>query len=571
MVQILIAWIYITAISWAWGYLLMKLFKVVLKQTEPFLPIFSITCFAGLSLLAVIAGFLSLVIPLGGIIVQLIILAPVIIVALSDKTMPAIFYLQLQSFFVWRSKSVCCFFLLFLLMVLVLNTWIITHPDTLGYHLQTTLWIEDYKAVPGIVHLHTRYGYQGLWFVLCGMFSFKFTHTSSATFINSTVVFWYLFFIAKEIDKLYINSTPKKIARGMLYLLLLAVNFWDFGQIRLTASSLSPDFIAALYIWLIFYLVFHPIDAKDNKSSFLLIFFLSTVAIGIKLSSIAACFFILYASIKLYFFAGKRIVNYLVILMIISIAPFLLRNMIASGYLLFPSPFPDIGNFDWKLSKQLTQLEKDYITAYARIGPVSGKKQIELVSKMKLKDWLPVWWHNRSYAEKFYLSSLIAVLLVNIALASLIVKSIGREKTFICFFVTAVALSIWFVNAPDPRFVFGFLIPLQGICFNFLAERYISSYKLQKGMLQKSIVLFCLVIAGYTVYRCIHYFKPENLLSPSGVLKTAYMQVNCNGIRINIPLTESGCGDLTVPCSENNCSDFTLRGKNLNTGFKAVK
>jgi hypothetical protein len=47
-----------------------------------------------------------------------------------------------------------------LLLILVMSTWTIVHPDTLGYHAQTIQWIEKYKAIPGLVHLHVRFGYQ---------------------------------------------------------------------------------------------------------------------------------------------------------------------------------------------------------------------------------------------------------------------------------------------------------------------------------------------------------------------------------------------------------------------------
>ena len=143
--------------------------------------------------------FFIIVLPLGNWTIQIIILLPAII---------SLFVKPVTSIFIDYKKTVINFhpviiflFVCCLLMLLVMSSWTITHPHTLTYHAQTIQWIEKYKVVPGLAHLHVRFGYQGLWFVCCAIFSYKFIGIEGLTFINSTVLIWYFLFIAQKINE----------------------------------------------------------------------------------------------------------------------------------------------------------------------------------------------------------------------------------------------------------------------------------------------------------------------------------------------------------------------------------
>src|SRR5688572_10303892 len=185
MLITLLAWIYITFLSWTWGILFLKIINGTTKTHFPY-PHFSIICITGLSAVTVISGLLSLVIPLGNWWVQLFFMIPFVYLYFSKE--PSNFFLSLKKEF--SSLRVLSVILLSvcLLLTLVMSSWTIVHPDTLGYHAQTIQWIEKYKAVPGIVHLHVRLGYQGLWFVDNALFGLSFTGTKGITFLNSTVL-----------------------------------------------------------------------------------------------------------------------------------------------------------------------------------------------------------------------------------------------------------------------------------------------------------------------------------------------------------------------------------------------
>src|SRR4030095_1904358 len=114
--------------------------------------------------------------------------------------------------------------LAFFLLIFVMSSLTIVHPYTFGYHAQTIQWIEKYKAIPGLVHLHVRFGYQGLWFVDCALFSFSFTGEQGITFLNSTVLLWFFIFIINRINFNF-SKTGNKIY-GLLWIVFLLLSMW---------------------------------------------------------------------------------------------------------------------------------------------------------------------------------------------------------------------------------------------------------------------------------------------------------------------------------------------------------
>src|SRR4030095_16006318 len=250
MLTTLLAWIYISFLSWMWGILFLQFVKKI-TGSELQLPHFSLICVSGLSVITVIAGILSLFIPLDGWWVQFLFILPCLSLFFK-KDSPA-FFSSLKKEFQILNLLPAILFSTCLLLILVMSTWTIVHPDTLGYHAQTIQWIEKYKAIPGLVHLHVRFGYQGLWFVDAALFGFSFTAIQGITFLNSTVLSWFFIFLINRTDQSFFKDGKKLY--GLLWISSLSISMWSYTQVRLTATSASPDFIATLFILAIIYLL----------------------------------------------------------------------------------------------------------------------------------------------------------------------------------------------------------------------------------------------------------------------------------------------------------------------------
>lgn len=562
MLTTLLAWIYITLLCWMWGNLFFLSVKKII-QADLQVPHLSIICITGLATITVIAGILSLFIPLGGWWVQLLFIAPCLILFLRKDSQR--FVADVKKEFQPFHPLSAIFLSACLLLILVMSTWTVIHPDTLGYHAQTMQWIEKYKVVPGLVHLHFRFGLQGLWFVDCALFNFSFTGKGGITFLNSTVLLWFFIFITNRINFSFFKE-GKKIY-GLLWMALLVLSVWSYTQVRLTATSASADFIATIFIWTILYLLLEKLDAskKTNTNEWFLVAFLGVVAVTIKLS--AAPLLLITGTATIIFLKRRKIKLLFALLIIsaISLFPFIARNIITSGYIVFPLTAIDVVNVDWKYSQQLTTNEKKYITAYAKNPGIMTPDEIDAVVKSSLREWIPGWWQNRSMADKVILILLMVCLFV----ALLSIRKIIRSGSIaVLIFITLLAAIIfWFVNAPDPRFGFGQIIGfIAAVAYLVFLNKHLS---FNKSVLLVIVIFASAVISTYTVYRFMNFFQRSQLLSPLGIEKIEFSSFHCNGLKFNKPAGNHDFGNTPVPCTDLNCEDFISRGSNIKDGFRA--
>ena len=556
MLTTLLAWIYISFLSWMWGILFLQTIKRITKSDWQF-PHFSIVCITGLSAITILAGILSLVIPLGHWWVQFFFIVPCL--ALFFKKNKPYFFTSLKKEF--SNLHPLSFILLAgcLLLILVMSTWTIVHPDTLGYHAQTIQWIEKFKAVPGLVHLHVRFGYQGLWFVDCALFGFSFTGKEGITFLNSTVLLWFFLFIINRINFNFFKDGNK--THGLLWAGLMLLCMWSYTQVRLTATSASPDFIATLFVLAIAY----SLIQKTSFDNWLLSAFLSIAATTIKLS-VAPILLIVLAACIIFIKTGKvRLLVSLLVIAAIAFFPFIARNLITSGYTVFPSTALDIANPDWKYSTELTVNEKNYIKAYAKKPGVATKEEIDAMNTMSTAEWLPGWWQHRSMADK----TILILLIICFFTALLVVKKIIQQG-FVPIFVIITMLAgiiFWFINAPDPRFGFGSILGFIAVIgYLCLKEKEIHP---GKNLLAALLLAAIAVVLTYTGYRFINFFSKDQLLTPLGIEQFEYKTFDCDGIKFHTPVDGKYFGITPIPCTDLECGKFSPRGKVTSDGFSA--
>lgn len=556
MLTTLLAWIYVTLLCWMWGMLFFLSVKKIIKA-DLHVPHLSFICITGLATITIIAGILSLFIPLGNWWVQLLFIAPCIILFLRRDSR-YFFNAPKKEFLNVHLLSAILLFACFLLL-LVMSTWTIIHPDTLGYHAQTIQWIEKYKAVPGLVHLHFRFGLQGLWFVDCALFGFSFFGKEGLTFLNSTVLVWFFIFIINRINYNFFREGKKLF--GLLWIALLFLTMWSYTQVRLTATSASPDFIATLFVFTILYLLFQQTGIDD----WLLPVFLSIIAVTIKLSATPVLLTAIPAAIIFLKSRKIKLLMALAIISTVSFFPFIARNIISSGYVVFPSTAIDLANVDWKYNQELTIREKNYITAYAKRPGVETKDEIDSAAKMTPSEWMPGWWSHRSIADK-----IILCLFVLSFLAALFSLTKILRSGFVAIFILLTMLTgiiFWFVNAPDPRFGFGQILGFIAIvAYLILQEKELA---VKRSILSGVLVVFTVLVVAYTGYRFINFFNKDQLLSPLGIEKALYKTFECDGLKFNSPIDNDDFGTIPIPCTDLNCENFSPRGNKITDGFRA--
>ncbi len=548
MLFILTAAVLVSIVCYSWGTTTYKGITKLAGEEDFRLPHFSIVCLLGLAAIMPLAGIFSFFLPLKTWWVRVMFLAPAIVILFKK-------YKSIKIPFSFRTYHplipILC--IAILVLMLVMASWPISHPDTLGYHYQNIQWIREYKIIPGLAHLNFRYGIQGLWFPVCALFDFVIGDVNVANLLNLTVAFWFVLFVASQIN----NAFKEKKLEGFLWVALLAISLWNYTEIRLTITSASPDFIVAIFTWGAIYLFLK----EFNPANGMLAAIFSVIAISIKLSSLPIAAIAIYWAYHLLKGKKLRSLSFLILLSAFICSAFIVRNSITSGYLLFPSPVPDLISADWKIDKHEVEKHQRYVTAYARTRMEGYEdSEIKAIVNSTTKEWMPVWWQKQAASDKTILILLAMTLFASLLFFKRFIKTNNRYRIVIATLLAGILY--WFYLAPDIRFGFGFIIPFIGIVCYILGLS--SERKISKNIISTTVFLLLVFTLSYTTYRFIHFFSPRQLIVPLQTELLSNKKILCNGLEIPV-ITD----DPILQDTSKHCQNFITRGVKLTDGFKA--
>jgi hypothetical protein len=553
MIFELISWIYISLICLIWGNLILKIFFGINKGEGIDFPI---VCFIGMAILGVIAFYISLFIPLffG---VKLALQIPVLLYLTYKRNREQIFS-QVRNGFAYFSLSDSCFLVVALLMILFICTAPVIHPDTLNYHVFSVQIFDKYGAIPGIGNVKMHLGFQSLWFALLSLFSISLFHFGPIYPLNGIVMVWVIIFLVSKAGR------RENILSGIWYLILVLFCILSWTQIRLTASSLSPDFIATISVFLSFYYFIckREIVLKERFDSLVVLF--SIISVTIKLSAAPVLLlpmFVIGGAVfrGKWLFAGR-----IIVCMILLSIPVLVRNIISTGYPFYPSLFASIYAFDWKVDPSRVITLQHYITSYARYPVLIS--EIGQANNESFHYWFPAWWKHLYVIDKIVMLVIAFGTLVDILFFRIWKRFSSSRKTS-ALFVAATGVLFWFVEAPDPRFGTGFLLTL-------IYLQYAPIISKLKGLEGRRLFLLVdgikylstLCIIVYIGYRAVYFFRPRQIVFPEGINYANLIQPDCDGQIKQMILK----GAEYIPQLPDSCRHFIFRGSDIRQGFKSA-
>jgi hypothetical protein len=434
--------------------------------------------------------------------------------------------------------------------------------DTGLYHAQSIRWIETYPVISGLANLHTRLGFNSNLFLLGAFWGFAdksvYSYQVPGLIIFFTLVLYCLFIIEKSRKNLTFSST---VAFGILFYLMV-----DKNMIVWLASP-SPDLSAAMLVWGVFLLVIEKIEDHSSvqpNTRGIEILILSLFAISFKLSVVPVLFFALYlqwdhgSSLSLKRFIATAGLS------IIIFVPWIIRNIMLTGYLLFPFPQIDLFNFDWKVPTNTTRQLVLIIKAWGRL-PYTNYK---IVMSMPFTKWVLEWYRALSPADQFLINSIMlgAVLLTLCLVFYSQIRELVRQYGII-YTGSVISIIFWWVQAPLPRFGYGFLIPSLFIFFApfiilLMSKRGISGLPV--------IILVEAVLLLYTINTCrnfpvkswIHY---KDTFKHYDIVKTYTEQVD--NTLVFLPVNGDQCWYATFPCTPYIIKGLSMRGPVMEDGF----
>jgi hypothetical protein len=557
----LITWIYITLICFAWGNLVAGVF---IRRLTDFPELsFPVICFFGLFFIGIIAWYLSIFLPIG-ILIKIII------------TFPALF------FYLWRSNrllltellralfnrmTVADWWLLFVCigMLVFLTSSPVIHPDSLNYHVYSIRFLSRFGIVPGIANLKLEFGFQSLWFVVLGIFDFSFIHRQTAFPLNGCFLFWVIIFlISNSADQKAMPSDTTKSQQGFWYFALLIFTIISWTQIRLTASSASPDFIATVCVLLsLYFLNRHLPESAGNDAMYLAVFF-ALVAVCIKVSVITILLLPFFIIVYGIFTRNLRMTWSCILLSVILLTPLIIRNVISTGYPLYPSFFAGPFPVDWTLNSTVLTRFQHYITGYARYPIALESANTEF--GLPITKWFPRWWEHLLPADKFMLAMIALGAGLNLFFYKIWKKQFSG-KPGVALVISVAGAAVWFIHAPDPRFGTGFLFPLlyfQYAPFWNSRGAFLQNYYNRLLLMAKWVASFFILF--YIGYRSIYFLSWNQLIYPEGVANPEHVAAGCDEKIKSMMFRE-----IQVPLQfPDSCKTFNFRGKFLKDGFRPI-
>ncbi len=446
---------------------------------------------------------------------------------------------------------------LFLIFAYGTSTGII-HYDTGLYHAQSIRWIEEYGVVPGLGNLHSRLAYNSAAFCLSALYSMAFlggqSYHCAAGFLAFLLALVCMEAFTRERIKSPRISDFARLA-AVYYLLII------FDEMVSPAS----DYFMVL---LVFFIIIRWLDLMEWKERLYLPYaflgVLGVVVLTVKLSGALILFLVLKpAFMMIREKRGKDIFRFLS-LGVLTVLPFLVRNVILSGWLIYPFTALDFFSFAFKIPKGMAEYDAREIQVYGR-----GFSDVERYGE-PIMDWLPEWIRNLDATNKAFLAmALGGVILLLLLTVYAIWKKKKDMKDFLHVAGTlAVCFLFWLFSAPLIRYgcVFLWLLPVLVWGYLYLKiSPHLDRFK-----------IYFILLAVFGVYK-LSAFGIEVYKGASGrylIYQKDYenfetMSYELHGVTFYYPVSGDRVGYRDFPSAPQKAEDIFL-GDTIEDGFRDI-
>jgi hypothetical protein len=497
MITVIFFWIYSLVLFYLYGWFVVRLLERLFGMHDAHLPAPPIVWTAGLCAVGTLASLLSLFIEMG-LLAHVILLGGALIILLWGRSQGG---LQLLAdlkgipLLGWVLLGVT------LLTLLVVSTGTPANPDSGIYHAQAIRWIETYRAVPGLGNIHTRFAYNSSWMVLNALMSFSFLGLRSLHLLPSAfflVMVWYVFEGAVRL--LRGAARPSDWVR----ILLLPLAFFALGS---EVASPGTDFPAALLAWFVLVEWMAVLEDPESKRGIrpVLLVVLAAFAVTVKLSNFPLLLVALFPFIQWLRRRNLAAVGWLALLGLAVVSPWLIRNVVISGYLVYPVPEIDLFNFDWEIPREICIEDRETALAWARtMHPWQTNAD---VLNAPLKKWAR-WWFTALTLNQRGMVVFAALAPLGYALAALTSRRIRSALKQLLRYAPVVAVAYagliyWFFSAPKIRYGYGFLLiglSLILMPLMLLAQRILN---FKPRLFPVMLTLILVAYQGFVLFRAV--------------------------------------------------------------------
>ncbi len=413
------------------------------------------------------------------------------------------------------SGNIYVYLFIFLLMAYGTSHGLM-HYDSDLYHAQAIHWLEEYGIVKGLGNLHVRLAYNSAAFPLTALYSMSFIGQQSFHVMSG---FFALLLAWQCADLKNVVRRGNIVISDFARIVAIYYLFTIYDEMMAPASDY---FLSTI----VFFIIIRWLDmfVRHEKSyvPYILLSLLGVYAVTIKLSAAPV---VLLSIIPIYrLFRGRtrekmRAFGASVLLALLIVLPFLIRNVIISGWLVYPATFLDIFRFAWKIPKGLAAYDALEIKTFGR-----GFNDVATYGNMPYREWVPRWFEQITGINRIMIIlDFIAVAVYLLYLLYFVLGLAGEKREqkksvtggkvfnirdrstlrtadFLALGGTLVCcLVFWFLSAPLVRYgvVYIWLTPSVILGRLFV----LSSKKLDEKTKGKMVKAFAAVIGIWLLYK----------------------------------------------------------------------
>lgn len=444
------------------------------------------------------------------------------------------------------------------------------HADTGMYHAQAIRWYEEYGVVIGQGNLQWHFAYNSASLAFAALFSMGFLglqplHCTTG-FVAVVLCIWAIKRLGCFFEHKY-HMTDMCCVAILFYALINACGF----------VSPASDYITMFMAIYLFARWAEEVEkGNDNIHNFALLSVFAAFVATLKLSSGLCVLLVVFPLFYLIKEKKWKAIGQYVSLGLLVVLPFLIRNVIISGYLLYPFPAIDIFNVDWKMKVEDVILDAATIQIWARRICIRDMAYANL----PMHDWFPIWWEGQErYEQMLILTNCIAGFLGITIFVHKIMSKIKIRWNLVLLVLVVLANDVaWFLTAPFVRYGLAFLLTFPFLMVGiWMIKEKSSLYKVLSGA---TVLLMFLILTPYWD----HYFTDDGVFLKQRLRDNNYVlqkdyeadplkEVIVDGIIVYSPEKGEKTGYDHFPASAYAwmAESSELRGDSIKDGFRPRK
>lgn len=556
MLTVILDWIYILIIVGLIGILTNRILKI---ENNSIVKL----CMTGIVVTTVFAEWISIFYKIG-LLVHIILLITCALTAWIERKRCKLLLTDcIKELLSWQGLV----YVGIILIVAFYSSRGIMHADTSMYHAQAIRWYEEYGLTIGQVNLQTHFGYNSSCFAFAALFSMGFLGGQP---LHCTTGFMAVMLCIWAVKRLAVFFKHEKHIQDMCCVAILFYALINACGFMSPASDYMTMFVA---IYLLARWAEEIERGNKDIKTFAMLSVLAVYLTTLKLSAGLCVLLVVYPAVYLVRNKmWKDIMKYLLMGLLV-VSPFLIRNVIISGWLLYPFPAIDIFNVDWKLP--ISEVERDaaFIKIWARGICVGDKSLVD----MPITQWIPIWWaYQERYAQMLIFTNIASLFLGCTIFINKILRKIKIDWNLLLLIsIIVVNLLTWFIMAPFIRYGLIFLLSLPLLIVGiWLKTEKRGLYKIVTGITVLFMFFFILPFID-------HYFTDDMVFLKQRLRDNYYFvqkdyeagelyELNIDGLIVYCPVDGEATGYYAFPASaySNMPKNMELRGSNIKDGFR---